>query len=190
MTYGLTDDNELRMDYSAKTDKPTILNLTNHAYWNLAGGSAGDVLGHELTLNADRYLAVDDGLIPAGRDEAVKGTPHGFHPAQDDRRRIAELAGGYDHCYVLNKKEDEPKPSLAARVVEPAQRPRDGGLHHAAGVGLLHGEQSRRPRSTAAAWPSRKHAGLCLEAAALSRFAASLRLSVRRCSGRARPTST
>ena len=64
MTYTLTGENELRIDYEAVTDKPTILNLTNHAYWNLAGAGNGDILGHELMLHATRYLPVDAASIP------------------------------------------------------------------------------------------------------------------------------
>ena len=89
MTYSLTDDNELKMAYSATTDKPTVVNLTNHAYWNLADGGASDVLGHELTLNADRYLPVDAGLIPVGRVEGRQGHADGLHSS---RRRSARAS--------------------------------------------------------------------------------------------------
>ena len=78
VTYSLTDKDELKIDYEATTDKTTILNLTNHAYWNLAGAGSGDVLKHELTLDADRFLPVDGTLIPLGRLDPVKGTPMDF----------------------------------------------------------------------------------------------------------------
>ena len=117
VTYSLTDAGELKMDYVATTDKPTVVNLTNHTYWNLAGGGAGDVLKHELTLNADRFLPVDDTLIPLGDPKPVRGTAMDFNTAKTIGKEIEKVEGGYDHCYVLNKKGDEL--SLAARVYEP-----------------------------------------------------------------------
>lgn len=114
--YSVTEDNRLTIEYTATTDKPTVVNLTNHAYWNLA--ASGDVLGHELMLNADRYLPVDEGLIPLGELCAVRGTPMDFTSPHAIGAAIAKVKGGYDHCYVLNKKLGEDL-SLAARAVEP-----------------------------------------------------------------------
>lgn len=116
-TYTLTSDNQLKIEYTAVTDKPTVLNLTNHAYWNLAGPGAKDCLGHQLTIHADRYLPVDSGLIPLGELRPVRGTPMDFTTPQTIGSRIAE-AGGYDHCYVVNHKQAGDL-SLAARAVEP-----------------------------------------------------------------------
>ncbi len=106
VTYLLTDDDELRIDYEATTDKPTVINLTNHAYWNLAGAAAGDILGHELTLNADRFTPVDATSIPTGEIRAVAGGPMDFTKPKLVSKDFAAMTGtpgGYDHNYVLNK---------------------------------------------------------------------------------------
>ena len=105
VTYTLGENDELRIDYEATTDKPTVLNLTNHTYWNLAGG--GDVLGHGLRLYASRYTAVDAGLIPTGELKPVAGTALDFTKAKLVGRDIAELKkegqpGGYDHNFVID----------------------------------------------------------------------------------------
>lgn len=118
VTYSLTDDDELKMEYSATTDQTTVVNLTNHTYWNLADGGAGDVLQQELMINADHYLPADAGLIPSGEIRSVNNTPLDFTQPKAIGSHIAEL-GGYDHCFVLNKKEGESGPSLAARAVAP-----------------------------------------------------------------------
>jgi aldose 1-epimerase len=120
VTYSLTDQDELKMAYLATTDKPTVVNLTNHAYWNLAGRGGADCLGHELTLHADRYLPVDDALMPTGEIKAVAGTPMDFTRPQTIGSRIAQVQGGYDHCYVVNQAGGENALALAARVFEPA----------------------------------------------------------------------
>jgi aldose 1-epimerase len=123
VTYSISEDNALRMDYSAVTDKPTVLTLTNHTYWNLAGAGNGDILKHELTLMADKYLPIDDISIPTGVLADVKGTPFDFTSPHAIGERIGELkkephkTKGYDHCYVLRGQQR--KLELAARVKEP-----------------------------------------------------------------------
>jgi aldose 1-epimerase len=117
VVYTLTDDNELIIDYSAATDKKTVINVTNHSYFNLAG--AGDVLEHELQIEADQYTPVDAELIPTGEIAAVKGTPLDFTSPHKIGERIEQTGlGGYDHNFVLRGGVTE-RPRFAARAYEP-----------------------------------------------------------------------
>jgi aldose 1-epimerase len=123
VTYTLTDTNELVVDYEATTDAPTIINLTQHSYFNLGGAQTPDVLGHVLTVHADGYTPVDAGLIPEGPIAPVGGTPFDFRAPTtigarigDDHEQIAR-GNGYDHNFVLNRSGGGVWP--AARVLEP-----------------------------------------------------------------------
>ena len=119
--YRITEQNELRLELSAKTDKKTVINLTQHTYFNLAG--SGDVLKHEVTINADRFTPVDANLIPTGELKPVTGTPFDFTKSTPIGARIdnddlqLKLGKGYDHNYVLNKPEG--KLAVASRIYEP-----------------------------------------------------------------------
>ena len=109
VTYTLTNSNELIANYKATTDKPTVCNLTNHSYFNLAGAGKGNILNHELTINADRFTVVDKNLIPTGELRDVTGTPFDFRKPKTIGSRIEaddkqmKLGKGYDHNFVLNK---------------------------------------------------------------------------------------
>ncbi len=122
VVYSLTEKNELKIVYSATTDKDTVVNLTHHSYFNLAGAGSGDILGHQLTLNANKFTPTGSGSIPIGELRDVRGTPFDFTKSmaigarikQDDQQ--LKFGQGYDHNYVLNRTGSGP--SLAATVYE------------------------------------------------------------------------
>jgi aldose 1-epimerase len=124
VTYTVTSDNGLRIDYAATTDETTVVNLTNHTYFNLAADEAETVLDHKLMLNADAFTPVDETLIPTGEVRSVEGTPLDFRtPTQIGARIEVDdeqlgYGGGYDHNWVINGEPGELR--LAARVTEPA----------------------------------------------------------------------
>lgn len=124
--YALTGDGALSLDYEAETDRPTVVNLTNHAYFNLAGG--GDVLDHLLTVAADSFTPVDAALIPTGELRAVAGTPFDFRVPARIGARVDEpgdeqlrIAGGYDHNFVLQPPPPDHALRFAARLEEPTR---------------------------------------------------------------------
>jgi aldose 1-epimerase len=105
VVYMLTDDNGLKIDYTASTDKATPVNLTNHSYFNLSAGKDSTILDHELKLDADRFTQVNDKLIPIGQLPPVKNTPMDFTKSKKVGQEIDKVKGGYDHNWVLNKKD-------------------------------------------------------------------------------------
>lgn len=167
VTYTLTDKNELSFDYHATTDQPTVVNLTQHAYFNLAGDGNGDVLGHEFTIYANEYTPVSKQLIPTGKIESVTDTPFDFRNKVVLGSRIGaddeqlKLGGGFDHNFVLKRK--EPGLSLAARVSEPSTRRVMEVYTTEPGVQFYTGNFLDDKLAAKPGKPYGKHSGFCLE---------------------------
>ena len=162
VTYILTDANELRIEYDATSDRPTVVNLTNHTYFNLRGHDSGDALDHELMIAASRYTPVDATQIPTGELRAVAGTPFDFRVARRVGERIRETGAGYDHNWVL----DDVGPGslrLCARLGDPVSG-RVMEVHATQpGVQFYAGNFLDGTVIGKGGCAYRRHAGLCLE---------------------------
>lgn len=156
----------LKIDYTATTDKPTVVNLTNHTYFNLTGGS-DNVLGHQLTIHADRYTPTTKSLIPTGALEPVAGTPMDFQTAHTIGERIGEsyealtMAGGYDHNWVLNGPDGVMK--IAAEVYEPKSGRTLTVSTTQPGVQFYSGNFLNGAMTGRGGYKYTKNAGFCLE---------------------------
>ena len=161
VTYKLTDDNALRISYTATTDKATPVNLTNHSYFNLSAGKKDNILDHVLQLKAGRYTPVDNSLIPTGEIKNVEGTPMDFRQPKPVGRDLGQVEGGYDHNWVFDKAEKQLEqvgrlsdPSsgrfMEFYTTEPAVQFYSGNF--------LNGQQGKN------GLVYKKHGGMCLEA--------------------------
>jgi aldose 1-epimerase len=167
MVYKLTDDNEFSIEYYATTDKSTVCNLTHHSYFNLSGEGSETILDHELQINADSFTPTDDGLIPTGEIETVKGTPLDFTtPATIGERIEADYeplkAGfGYDHNFVLNKAPG--KLELAATAISPVTGIQMDIYTNQPGIQLYSGNWMNGTEIGKKGNPYLKRAAFCLE---------------------------
>jgi aldose 1-epimerase len=161
VTYLLNDQNELVITYEANTDKTTVINLTQHSYFNLEGEGSGNVLGHEMMINADKYTAINAEHIPTGEIQAVANSPLDFRKSKTIGAKIDELEGGYDHNYVLNKSNNEL--SLAAKVYEPNSGRRMEVYTTEPGMQFYTGNFLDGTLKGKAGKSYIKHSGFCLE---------------------------
>jgi aldose 1-epimerase len=163
-TYTLTNANELKVEFAATTDKPTVVNLAHHSYWNLGGAAAGGILDHTLQLNADRYTPVDDTLIPTGQMPAVAGTPFDFRQPKVIGADIAKSGGdpvGFDHNFVLNGASGGLR--WAARLADPKSGRQMELLTSEPGVQFYSGNFLDGSITGKGGVVYKKHHGLCLE---------------------------
>jgi aldose 1-epimerase len=167
VTYALTDDGELIIDFTATTDKLTVVSLVNHTYWNLAGHDAGTICDHELTIHADRYLPIDEHHVPLGPIMPVENTPWDFRTAKPIGRDLAATGGepcGYDNNFCINGYQaDRPIVRRTAEVYDPASGRRMLLATDQPGVQLYSGNflDGSFAGKGGATYP--QYAGFCLE---------------------------
>ncbi len=159
--YTLSDDGELKIEYNATTDKPTVVNLTNHSYFNLTGDVTNTILNHKLMIAADNYTPVDTTLIPLGEIRTVKGTPFDFTTSEKIGARIDSVKGGYDHNYVLNSKDSTLK--LIVTLTEETSGRKLEVLTTEPGVQFYTGNFLDGTLITSDGKAINQHTGLCLE---------------------------
>ncbi len=152
--YALDEECRVYMDFRAECDADTIVNITNHAYWNLAGGKSGTILNHELRFESSRYLPVDETAIPTGELKDVTGTPFDFRRSKTIGSDIGQVPGGYDHCMVIDGKRGNLR--KAAEVYEPESGRGFILLTDRPGVQFYSGNFLKNN-------PFPKHGGFCLE---------------------------
>ncbi len=159
--YTLTNANELKVEFSAVTDKPTIVNLAHHSYWNLAGHASGDILGHKLHLNADRFTPTDETLIPNGGTPPVEGTPFKFARPIPIGADIDVVPGGYDVNFILNGEMGQLR--WAARLLDPKSGRHLEILTTEPGLQFYSGNFLDGTLKGKGGAVYEKHQGLCLE---------------------------
>ncbi len=162
VTYTLTDDNELDIVYDAITDKATPINLTNHSYFNLTGDHANTILDHQLMIDADAYTPVDSTLIPTGEIKPVKGTPFDFTTPHRIGERIDQVPGGYDHNFVINRK-DSNSLQKVAEVTDTVSGRKLEVFTTEPGIQFYSGNFLDGTLKDSQGKPFNKHTGMCLE---------------------------
>lgn len=163
VTYSFNDNNELKIQYAAETDKSTVLNLTNHSYFNLAGVGSGDILNHVMTINADGYTPVDAGLIPTGVIAPVAASPFDFTKPTKIGAHIKEVPGipvGYDHNFVLSSKDAV---KVAAVVTDSVSGRKMEVLTTEIGVQFYTGNFLNGSITTSGSHKANQYAAFCLE---------------------------